>query len=741
MCIQDKLWSPIQIVYITQRSALSKFNLLSPYRSFFLGKSVTDKYNNTGKQINHHRKDKEEYKLRNVLRPATYKNKSNQMSSNYNNTENNNDNNTSNDGYSSLGKRARFMNLVKNTKDTYFPVISQSFKNSTSTVWDYNKNSPSIQNYKEFPNDLQLIFYPTYIASKFGGFETRVRFSLQSPGNITSRKNRLLVALSKQYLKPGPNAPTPTIVSSSSSDDCDSSAIDMENGDDTLSGSTATMSRNDLESSYTPVDTDGNELSVLKERLTGFITKSVGNIPLTINLYNANEEEFITSIQSNSKGHVDEKFRTDFLPTNVKISLDHNQSLEFTMDMTENYPITFIKPGGVAIISDIDDTIKHTGITGDKRSMFRNVFVHDIESWSIKGIPEWYNNLKSLYDADFFYVSNSPMQLYSVLNDFITRFLPTGPMFLKQYSGNLLSGIMTSSANRKLNSIKNIVSDFPNKKFILIGDSGEQDLEAYISTAIQYPDQIVAIYIRCCKNSMSDMGLNESEVVNELNDLVHQEYAKPFEAYMSNEQELSVSPSLPTRPSVPKKNFNLTKNQMDSIKLSKLNIRHDSNDKNSSDPCLSKVDSSMPGFPQSRSTPPASSSPSAPSSPQELYIHNTIPAMKRRVPPPPLPFHLDKPHTDTELVEAFNKYNQSRSGIYHDNNIDTKPAHMMPSSQNDHNTYSGYFDKKAEMWNRRVKQSIKQLNDIGKYDLGIMFFSDPNLAEKDSIAHLDDIKR
>lgn len=665
---------------------------------------------------------------------------------NINNSSNTfiNDNNTSNDdGYSSLGKRARFMNMVKNTKDTYFPAISQSLRNSTSTVWDYNKNSPSYQNYKEFPNDLQLIFYPTYIVNKFGGFETRVRFSLQSPGNITSRKNRLLVALSKQYLKPGPNTPTPTTAnfnSSSSSDDCDSSLVDMENVDDTLSGSTATMSRNDLESSYTPVDTDCNELNVLKERLTGFITKSVGNIPLTVCLYHENEE-FTTSIQSNAKGHVDEKFRTDFLPTNVKISLDHNQSLEFTMDMTETFPITYIEPEGVAIISDIDDTIKHTGITGDKRSMFRNVFVHDMESWSIKGISEWYSNLKSSFNADFFYVSNSPMQLYSVLNDFISRYLPIGPMFLKQYSGNLLSGIMTSSANRKLNSIKNIISDFPNKKFILIGDSGEQDLEAYISTAIQYPDQIVAIYIRCCKNSMSDMGLSENEVMNELNELIHEEYVKPFEAYNSNEQESSISPPLPTRPSVPKKKFNLTKSQMNSIKLSKLNIRHKSNDNTSSEPCLLERDSSKPATSQPRSTPPLSSTPSASSSPHELYIHNTIPAMKRRVPPPPSPFHLDKPHTDTELVEAFNKYNQSRSGSYNDNNSDTKPPYMMPSSQNDHNTYSGYFDKKAEMWNRRVRQGIKQLNEIGKYDLGIMFFSDPKLAEKNSIDRLNELKR
>ena len=314
-------------------------------------------------------------------------------------------------------------------------------------------------------------------------------------------------------------------------------------------------------------------------------------------------------------------------------------------------------------------------------------------------------------------------------------------MFLKQYSGNLLSGIMTSSANRKLNSITTIINDFPTKKFILIGDSGEQDLEAYVSTALKYPDQVVAIYIRCCKNSMSDMGLNEREIMNELNDLIYYQYVKPFQGYDDTGKDHSVSPALPPRPSIPKKKFSITNSQMNLIKLSKLN-HHPSSDNKNDESCISGSDSSTPVSPQSGSPPPIISTRSTSSSPQELYIHNTDPSMKRRVPPPPLPHLLEKTHTDSELIDLLNKRNKLRLEPYGDIQNDTKSASMMPSSQNDHITYNNNnFDKRAESWNRRVKQSIGQLTEIGKYDLGLMFFSDPKEAEKDSIARISELKK
>lgn len=48
----------------------------------------------------------------------------------------------------------------------------------------------------------------------------------------------------------------------------------------------------------------------------------------------------------------------------------------------------------------------------------------------------------------------------------------------------------------KTEIIENILKDFPKRKYVLVGDSGEKDAEVYAQIAQKYPEQIVAICIR-----------------------------------------------------------------------------------------------------------------------------------------------------------------------------------------------------------------------------------------------------
>lgn len=727
----DKVLFPIGRIGVTHTSLFQRYNCLwigSFCRSFTLSTWVG---------YGHCRNKK--HKLRNILK-LTHHRRNRAM-----NIGNNSP---------TMSKREKFMNLVKSTKDTYLPTISQTIKQSRSSVWNHSKNLSSStlsSSYRELPSDMKIVFYPTYSTKKYNRYETRIRFSLQSPGNITSRRNRLLVMLSRQYLKSGSNI---------KSDLCTA----LPNSDTDVT-STSCVYNNKFSSGYTSngeseyfnsIDTDSKELKVLKERLTGFITKNVGNVPLSITTFNK-DCNIVQRIISDARGFIDTKIITDFAPTGIKISLDHDQTLNCSADITETFPNCLIDSKGIAIISDIDDTIKHTGVTGDKKSMFRNVFVHSVDSWVIDYVPEWYNNLKRFYNADFFYVSNSPIQLYPVLNDYISKYLPMGPIFLKQYSGNLLSGITTSSADRKLNTLKTIINDFPQKKFVLIGDSGEQDLEAYISIALNYPDQIVAIYIRCCKNSMSDMGLNEMEVISELNDLIRDEYIKPFQD--NNKQSYhhcdgigrsdgTFKQSQSIKPPIPKKTVHLDRKQIDLIKSSRIkngdinNIKKVNQDNELND--MYSINQGSHTLQAEYNTILVNGQPN----PNELQKPNTVPLIKRYRPiPPPLPFSLQKTHSDSELIEFFNnRTNKSKyEPSYFNNNSSINSnggddPYMVPSSQNDYNIYSGYFDKKADLWHKRVRQSISQLIEIEKYDIALMFFSDPRDAYKDSVERINNLK-
>ena len=56
--------------------------------------------------------------------------------------------------------------------------------------------------------------------------------------------------------------------------------------------------------------------------------------------------------------------------------------------------------------------------------------------------------------------------------------------------------MLSAPAERKRDGVVEVLKSFPLSRFILIGDSGEQDLELYANVAREYPQQIRCIFIR-----------------------------------------------------------------------------------------------------------------------------------------------------------------------------------------------------------------------------------------------------
>jgi hypothetical protein len=68
---------------------------------------------------------------------------------------------------------------------------------------------------------------------------------------------------------------------------------------------------------------------------------------------------------------------------------------------------------------------------------------------------------------------------------------------LKFYGGrSIVSSLFEGAGQRKRPSVLEILDEFYDSRFILIGDSGEQDLELYAAIAHERPDQVAAIFIR-----------------------------------------------------------------------------------------------------------------------------------------------------------------------------------------------------------------------------------------------------
>ena len=140
-----------------------------------------------------------------------------------------------------------------------------------------------------------------------------------------------------------------------------------------------------------------------------------------------------------------------------------------------------VPPEGMSIISDIDDTIKHTQV-GDRRAVVANTFLHEFQP--VPGMPELYRQWAQ-QGIVFHYVSGSPWQLYLPLAEFFrTQQFPAGSMDLKLFRLKDPSALdlLQSQTATKIRAIEPLLAAFPQRRFVLIGDSGEQDPEIYTET-------------------------------------------------------------------------------------------------------------------------------------------------------------------------------------------------------------------------------------------------------------------
>jgi hypothetical protein len=151
------------------------------------------------------------------------------------------------------------------------------------------------------------------------------------------------------------------------------------------------------------------------------------------------------------------------------------------------------------LISDIDDTVKISDVR-NKTALIKNTFYEPFKA--VPGMARLYQSFAKKGVIPY-YVSASPWQLYSELDDFLKKdAFPDGMYCLKfvRLKDSSIKNIFEKGFEYKIESIEPIIKRFPAARFILVGDSGEQDPEAYGVLASRYPENILKILIRNAYN-------------------------------------------------------------------------------------------------------------------------------------------------------------------------------------------------------------------------------------------------
>ncbi len=256
------------------------------------------------------------------------------------------------------------------------------------------------------------------------------------------------------------------------------------------------------------IDRKSGESRFLDERVMPFLVDNERGKVVAVDL--AGEPYDVGRSEAN--GHFSKTFSLSAIDLNVNGAdggeLTFAAVLEKQDDRRFAGRVELIPPEGLSVISDIDDTIKLSAVT-DKSELIRNTFFRSFQA--IDGMPELYDSLHNA-GAAFHYVSGSPWQLYEPLRKFFTKAgFPDGSFHLKQFRLKDSSALelLKSQKKNKLSAIRPILRAFPERQFLLFGDSGEQDPEIYGQLAREY-GQVVGIFIR----NASDQNAHDERFEN-----------------------------------------------------------------------------------------------------------------------------------------------------------------------------------------------------------------------------------
>lgn len=160
---------------------------------------------------------------------------------------------------------------------------------------------------------------------------------------------------------------------------------------------------------------------------------------------------------------------------------------------------------GLSVVSDIDDTVKDSDVC-DRRELLNNTFIRDFRC--VDGMPETFRTWANA-GAEFHYVSSSPWQLFEPLIELQENYeLPIGTMHLRNFRlrDQLFKKLKLRRQGKRL-AIQKLLKCFPDRDFVLVGDSGEKDPEIYLKICKRNPGRIKGLFIRDLKHRPMDKDL------------------------------------------------------------------------------------------------------------------------------------------------------------------------------------------------------------------------------------------
>lgn len=168
-----------------------------------------------------------------------------------------------------------------------------------------------------------------------------------------------------------------------------------------------------------------------------------------------------------------------------------------TADPVEAHVLIIGPEPTMGVISDIDDTVLATSLPRPMVAAWNTFFRTEGSRRAVSGMATFYREIRSADPGiPVIYVSTGSWSTQPWLARFLRRNgYPAGPMLLTDW-GPTSTGWFRSGQQHKRGSLHRLAREFPQVRWLLVGDDGQHDPKLYAEFAAARPSAVVAIAIR-----------------------------------------------------------------------------------------------------------------------------------------------------------------------------------------------------------------------------------------------------
>ena len=161
-------------------------------------------------------------------------------------------------------------------------------------------------------------------------------------------------------------------------------------------------------------------------------------------------------------------------------------------------PVRIVDPSvRFGLISDVDDTVMVTALPRPLLAAWNTFVLDEHARMAVPGMAVLYERLTNAYPgAPVFYLSTGAWNVAPTLTRFLSRHLyPAGPLLLTNW-GPTHDRWFRSGREHKRATLARLADEFPDVRWLLVGDDGQHDKEIYAEFATTHPEQVGAVAIR-----------------------------------------------------------------------------------------------------------------------------------------------------------------------------------------------------------------------------------------------------